>query len=76
MKTAPLTGTPLKMTEKLEAYSLLTKFVSLKINKKLSKGDISLWTCIKSTRWSGTLKPVSWQERQRWKDEKLLELSN
>jgi hypothetical protein len=50
MKTAPLTGTPLKMTEKLEAYSLLTKFVSLKINKKLSKGDISLWTCIKSTR--------------------------
>jgi len=34
MKTAPFAGTTEKMTEKLEAYSILTNSVSLKINKK------------------------------------------
>lgn len=47
MKTAPFAGTTEKMTEKLEAHSILKKSVSLKINKKQSKGDISAWTCIK-----------------------------
>jgi len=34
MKTTLFAGTSEKMTEKLEAYSILTKYVSLKINKK------------------------------------------
>jgi hypothetical protein len=50
MKTAPFAGTTEKRIERLQAYSLLIKFVSLKINNKSSKGDINLWTCIKGTK--------------------------
>jgi len=50
MKTAPFASTTEKMTEKLEAHSILTKSVSLKINKKYSKGNISVWTRTKRTK--------------------------
>lgn len=77
MKTAPFAGTTEKRIERLQAYSLLIKFVSLKINNKSSKGDINFWTCIKGTKWSGTLETsIMTGKREMEKDEKLLEVLN
>lgn len=49
----------------------INKFVSLKINNKSSKDDVSFWTCTKVQNDMEHWKPVSFQERRRWKRWKI-----